>query len=87
MSDTEEKLASALLALDKAHLLLSHIDRYDGDDRAITERFVDECRKWVNEAYNPETRTTKECEHRWKRAPLDGTMHCNKCGVYGGNSH
>lgn len=85
MSDIEEKLASALMALDRAHLLLSVIDRYDGE--AITEKFVDECKKWVNEEYNPETRTTKPCDHRWKRAPLDGTMHCIRCGVYGGNSH
>ena len=86
-TDDEEKLAACLLALAKAHRLLSVIDRYDGEPRAITEEFVKQCREWDSTEFDPETGNVKKCAHRWKRAPLDGTMHCIKCGLYGGNSH
>jgi hypothetical protein len=62
-----------------------------GKPRAITEEFVRQCREWVSTEFDPETGNMKKCTHSWcsawKRAPLDGTMHCTKCGLYGGNSH
>ena len=74
----DEILAAACLALDKAHSLLSFIVRYDGK---CTPQFVEECKKWVNGEYDPGTHKPKPCSHVWKKAKLDNSIACTRCGV------
>ena len=75
----EEILAAACNALDKAHDLLSFIVRYDG--KAITPRFVERCRLWVDGEYDPGERKARPCKHNWVKAVLDSSMMCSRCGV------
>ena len=75
----DEILQAACNALDKAHNLLSFIDRYQG--RNITPEFLARVHDWVDGEYDPGERQPKACKHNWAKTVLDNSMYCTRCGV------
>ena len=70
-------------ALDKAHELLAFVVRYEGK---TTPQFVKACQDWIEGEYSPDA-GAKPCNHIWKKAALDSSMHCILCGVFGGEAN
>lgn len=79
----DEEVATLCAALDKAHELLAFVVRYEGK---TTPEFVKACADWVEGEYSP-CGHAKPCEHIWKKAALDSSVHCMLCGVSGGEAH
>jgi hypothetical protein len=79
----DEEVAALCKALNKAHELLAFIVRHDGK---TTPQFVQSCRDWVEGEYSPDTSVTP-CNHLWKKAAIDNSVHCILCGVHGGEAH
>lgn len=75
----DEIIAACCRALNKAHSLLDVIARYEG--KVQTPEFVAACKAWVEDEFDPGTQTARPCVHNWRKALLDNSMHCTRCGI------
>lgn len=75
----DEIIAACCRALSKAHSLLDVIARYEG--KVQTPEFVAACKAWVEDEFDPGTQTARPCVHNWRKALLDNSMHCTRCGI------
>lgn len=78
---TEEILAAACLALDKAHELLSVLVRYGAE--GVTPKYLERVKGWVDGEYDPGAKRPKRCRHNWMPYGLNegNGMMCSRCGV------
>lgn len=76
----DDEIAALCKCLDAAHELLEFIVRYDG---VTTPEFVQKCCDWIEGEYSPH-QGAEPCNHLWKKAAIDSSMHCVLCGLSGG---
>jgi len=76
---SDEILAAACAALDKAHALLSDVVRLNG---VMPPAHVALCREWVDGEYDPGTHRPKACEHVPMQSATDNSVNCIRCGLF-----